>query len=68
MDNTYTIETLNKASSTRKTVKTFFVPKINGKRISKTNYSRKWEAVNLINSIRAAYTEAEIAEKMAAVN
>jgi len=35
--------------------RTFFFPTVNGKRLSNTNFARKYDAVNLVNQIVAKY-------------
>ena len=40
-------------------------PTINGQRLTRTHYGRKWEAEALLRSIRQKFTEAEIIAKLA---
>lgn len=39
---------------------TYFFPTINGKRISKVNWARKYDAQNLIKTFKAKYSTEEI--------
>jgi hypothetical protein len=43
---------------------TYFFPTVNGKRISKVNWARKYDAQNLIKSFRQKFTTDQINEML----